>query len=381
MGGTFTAIGDGAEACYYNPAGLTQLKISYISVSAQVFEYKQISGRFIADPKEKLTSQSFVPSFWGFAKDIGKYKFGFSIVVPEYDAYKMHEQYSDLQLGSITFDKIRTDQINNNQTYLIGPSIAREINPKLSIGATTYFRYSDISERNDYYYEASVSGNQLIRENTSENSGKGLGGLGIVGLLYKPQENLHLGLSYKTGSHVTNKIDVIRRNYVFKSWVSSNPFNPYYLEKQVEYSSTVPPSTILGIKWQPVKKLTLSTDISYITESNYIKESYELNTDTTTGITDYQHTATPIKMEDIINVNFGSEYMLANNVPFRFGFFTDRSTAPKIKDNNTPQPMHIDNYGVSFSSGVFTQNSTMVFGVKYGWGNGQMTNLDFSNQT
>ena len=91
LGGTFVAIGDGAEACYYNPAGLTQLKISYLSVSSQIFEYKEVKGKFLSRDT-KLTSMSFVPSFWGFAQDIGEYKFGFSIVVPQFDAGGMRSE-------------------------------------------------------------------------------------------------------------------------------------------------------------------------------------------------------------------------------------------------------------------------------------------------
>ncbi|MEW6086919.1 MAG: outer membrane protein transport protein [bacterium] len=377
LGGTFVGIGDGAEACYYNPAGLTQLKISYLSVSSQIFEYKAIKGKFLADSKEKLTSLSFVPSFWGMAKDAGEYKFGFSIVVPEYDAYKMHEQYSDLQMGSIIFNNIRVDQVSNDQTYLIGPSIAKILNPRFSLGFTVYFRYLDIANRDTYYYKASDSVSELRAENNSENSGKGLGGMGVVGFLYKPADKINIGLTFKTGSQISNTIDIIERNYTYTASLgsTSGKFNNYYLEKQVSYTSIVPPSFILGLKWEADKKLCFATDITYMFPVGYDKEIYQLNL----SLKDYEKKISRVEINEVINLNFGSEYMLDNNVPFRFGFFTDRSTAPKVKDNGTSQPMHIDNYGISVSSGILSQNSSMIFGIKYGWGSGRMTNLDFSS--
>lgn len=376
LGGTFVAVGDGAEACYYNPAGLTQLKISYLSVSSQIFEYKEIKGKFLADSKEKLTSMSFVPSFWGIAKDIGEYKVGFSIVVPEYDAYKMHEQYSGLQMGNIVFNSIRVDQVSNDQTYLIGPSIAKIINPKFSLGGTVYFRYLNIANRDTYYYKASDTSSELRAENNSESSGKGMGGMGIIGVLYKPMDKVNLGFTFKTGSRAANTIDIIERNYTYAAALgsTSGKFNNYYLEKQVEYTSIVPPSFILGLKWDADKKLNFAADITYMFSTSYDKDIYQLNT----TLKDYERKTSEIELNDVINLNLGSEYMLDNNIPFRFGFFTDRSTAPKVKDNGLSQPMHVDNYGLSISSGILSQNSSMVFGIKYGRGSGRMTNLDFS---
>ncbi|MFH1287273.1 MAG: hypothetical protein ABII25_01075 [bacterium] len=379
LGGTFVAVGDGAEACYYNPAGLTQLKISYLSVSSQIFEYKEIKGSFVGR-STKLTSMSFVPSFWGFAKDIGEYKFGFSIVVPQYDAFKMHEEYSDVDYISLPFNTIRIDQTNNNQTYLIGPSIAKKINPNLSLGATLYFRYADVSERSTQYFNLDTSGVKYVREDNLESSGKVMGGTGIFGILYKPKDEINFGLSLKLNTSASNTIDIMNRYHKFGSGLSSalNGFNDAYSEKQVKYSSQSPSVIILGSNWRASKNINFATDISYYTGVSYNTQMYGLDT----TLTKYEEKRTPIELESIVNVNFGTEFMLDNNVPFRFGFFTDRSTAPKVSGSKlddegdiVQQPMHVDNYGISISSGLLSQNSTMAFGVKYGWGSGRVTNL------
>ncbi|MDD5774157.1 MAG: hypothetical protein PHX78_11905 [bacterium] len=380
LGGTFVAIGDGAEACYYNPAGLTQLKIAYLSVSSQIIEYKEIKGKFV-DRDTKLTSMSFVPSFWGFAKDVGGYKFGFSIVVPEFDASEMHEHYNDIQYISLPFNAIRIDQTNNDQTYLIGPSIAKKINPNLSFGATLYLRYSNISERNTQYFNLDTSGAKFIMEDNLEKSGKALGGMGIFGLLYKPGNEIKLGLSLKLNTSSANTIDIMNRNYKFGSGLSPslNGFNNAYSENQVKYNSIVPPVIVLGSSWQASKKINFAADISYQPETDYNTKTYGLDTAT---LTTYEEKTDRIELKNVFNINFGTEYMLDNNIPFRFGFFTDKSTAPKVSgsklDNNgdlARQPIHVDNYGVTVSSGILSQNSTMVFGIKYGWGNGRVTNL------
>lgn len=385
LGGTFVAIGDGAEACYYNPAGLTQLKISYLSVSSQIFEYKEIRGKFLVDSKEKLTSMSFVPSFWGIAKDLSEYKMGFSIVVPKFDDYKMHEQYNNFEMGGYSFNNIRIDQINNNKSYLIGPSVAKVINPKLSVGTTLYFNYDDIVNRKTTYYDANdtVEGVQMRQEINSENNGKGLGLTGIFGILYKPLDIINFGLSLKTGGQMSNKVKAIERNYLFGSNIggSTGLFKNRYLEKEIEYTSIIPPSVILGTKWQVNKKFALASDVSYYFSSDYDKKVYKLDS---TG-SNYQEVLEPTKLEEVINVNLGSEYMLDNNIPLRFGFYTDRSTSPKISGSKLDdsgdleqQDLHIDNYGVAINSGVLSQNSTLIFGVKYGWGSGRMVNTDFS---
>lgn len=385
LGGTFVALGDGAEACYYNPAGLTQLKISYLSVSSQIFEYKEIRGKFLADSKEKITSMSFVPSFWGIAKDLGEYKIGFSIVVPKFDDYKMHEQYSNLQMGNLFFNNLRTDRVNNNKNYLIGPSIAKIINPKLSVGTTVYFNFNDIVNRTTSYYDVNdtAQGVQAKQEINSENSGRGLGFAGIIGMLYKPVDFINVGLSLKTGSRISNTIKIIERNYYFGSSIgdANGIFENKYVEEEIKYTSIVPPSIVLGAKWQTNKKLTLVSDISYHFSSNYDKKVYGLDP---TG-SNYQEELRPIELEEKININFGSEYMLDNYIPLRLGFYTDRSTSPKVSDSKLDsngdlmnQELHVDNYGVTINSGVLSQNSTLIFGVKYGWGSGKMVNKDFS---
>ncbi|MBI4925032.1 MAG: outer membrane protein transport protein, partial [Bdellovibrio sp.] len=364
MGGTFVAIGDGAEAAYHNPAGLTQLKISYISVSSQVLEYKQISQISISGEKEKLTSMSFVPSFWGFARDIGDYKFGFSIVVPNFDAYKIHKQYNDIKdaINNISYSDIKVDIVNNTQDYLIGPSIAKELNPKLSAGITLYLRYVDIAKRNYSFIKASSGNSEVKIEINDEDNGKGLGFCGNVGLLYKPIETFNIGLSLRTKTKITNTIDITRRNNQFTSNINSTTGNfiSKYKEEQVKYNSYTPENVILGLKWAASKKMILATDISYHNTVNYNNNTKTTNLN--------------VDIKKIINVNFGTEYMLDTNVPFRFGFYTDRSTAPKIIDNGTKQDSHIDNYGISLSSGILSKNSTLVLGVKYGWGVGRMTN-------
>jgi hypothetical protein len=163
---------------------------------------------------------------------------------------------------------------------------------------------------------------------------------------------------YKFGSGFTN--------------ASLNGFNNDYSEKQIKYSSEIPTVIILGTKWQANKKLNFAADVSYYTDAGYNTQTYNLDTAT---LSKYEEKTKPIELENTININFGTEYMLDNNTPFRFGFFSDRSTAPKVKDNGLQQYMHVDNYGISIGSGILSQNSTMAFGVKYGWGSGRVTNL------
>jgi long-subunit fatty acid transport protein len=211
-------------------------------------------------------------------------------------------------------------------------------------------------------------------EDNLEKSGKALGGMGVFGILYKPKDEVNLGVSLKLNTNSANTIDLMNRYYKYGSGLSAanNGFKNAYSENQAKYSSQVPAVIVLGSSWQASKKINFATDISYYTEADYNTKTYSLNT----SLTKYEEKTERFELKNIINVNFGTEYMLDNNIPFRFGFYTDRSTSPKVKDNGLAQPMNVDNYGISISSGLLSQNSTMAFGIKYGWGSGRVTNLN-----
>lgn len=54
MGGAYTAIADGPEGMYYNPAGLAFAPANYVSVSTNAFEFR--NSVYEEDRKTRLNS-------------------------------------------------------------------------------------------------------------------------------------------------------------------------------------------------------------------------------------------------------------------------------------------------------------------------------------
>src|ERR1035437_870784 len=73
MGGAVVSIADSVDACYYNPAGLTQVKSSTVSLSANLYGFQLYHVENGLLPGENVQGDSFVtiPSTMG-----GIWKYG-----------------------------------------------------------------------------------------------------------------------------------------------------------------------------------------------------------------------------------------------------------------------------------------------------------------
>ena len=86
MGGAVVSIADSVDACYYNPAGLTQVKSSTVSLSANLYGFQLYHIENGLFPGENVQGNSFVtiPStmggIWKYGPDLS---LAFSALVPD----------------------------------------------------------------------------------------------------------------------------------------------------------------------------------------------------------------------------------------------------------------------------------------------------------
>ncbi|MBI5207057.1 MAG: hypothetical protein HY934_04620 [Candidatus Firestonebacteria bacterium] len=138
----------------------------------------------------------------------------------------------------------------------------------------------------------------------------------------------------------------------------------------------MPPGTTLGLSYHVTPKFLFGYDMHY-----YFPIAYDIDYFTQVAQKDayvYVKESKRIRKNSVINYNLGGEYMISENIPLRFGFFSNKSLSPKVNINLQEKQSHLDNYGITLSSGLISENSTLMFNFKYGFGKGNMTtpNLD-----
>jgi len=141
MGGAYTGVSDDPSGLYYNPAGIVYTTGRNLSGSVNAYynttkEYKNVIGGNGWERK----ATSVLPNFFVFFLPLGKLKFGFSYAVPSSIKEDQDQTFGGSIPTTLGSPAIRyTINFNNeDNNFLVGPSIAGELTSSLSMGLTMY---------------------------------------------------------------------------------------------------------------------------------------------------------------------------------------------------------------------------------------------------
>jgi len=137
------AYAEDASTVWFNPAGMTKLKNKQLLFAGHVIlpESSFSNGNSVDGLGNPLTGEdddggttALVGNFY-WVTDIGKTKFGLGVTTP----FGLKTEYNDTWRGR--YHAVKTDMKSIN----FNPSIAREVNDKLSIGAGINMMIADIT--------------------------------------------------------------------------------------------------------------------------------------------------------------------------------------------------------------------------------------------
>lgn len=379
MGGAYIAISDDATGLYYNPAGIAYTSVRNLSASVNAFynndkKYKSVIG----GNGWNRHSSALLPNFFGVVQPVGKYKIGLSYAVPDSSMEDQSQVFNNLQFSNDPLNNIRAANPgvniasyivnfnNENNVYEFGPSIAVEINDKVSAGLTLY-----------YYQRKNITIlNQLIRTSTSasvptpgfelSNFNAHIDESGIrpiLGIMWSPASNISIGatLSRVTLWHSSTSIQstYVREGIVYPSDRACdgtpvvNQSNKSCIPGGSATSNNkreFPTQLGLGVAWFPSPSLLLSADLNHF--SKVASEN----------------------IESVTNLAVGTEYFLNKNWAVRGGAYTNMANTPLLQEGLRNQSEHIDMFGVTGSISNFTRNSSVTLGgsLTYGRGNAQI---------
>ena len=349
MGGGISAIADAMDACYYNPAGLMRTPNNTLSLSANLYGFQRYSVDDAFMPGERFETDSFqsVPSTAG-----GVFKLNtnlvaaFSAFVPKKGSYyetvvfPESEHYYILSL--------------DYQSMWLGPSLAYQVSPKLSLGASLFGVYNSYNAQQSLFWG---DYNQAYATGVKYND---LSALGVLGLQYRLDEYWSVGFTFQTPSaHLTSNgewlEDIVDSN-------DQEQKSEVFYANHLSADNLTPAEFTLGIAREVPGVWAFGVDVLYHLATSYTRLS---------GSDDEgKEVEMQMRRKAVMDINVGGEYVLLGKYPLRAGFFTSQSSAPDLDVNESNLPAKIDLYGLTCSAGTKTKNSAVNLGVNYIFGQG-----------
>ncbi len=368
MGGAYVAVSDDATGLYYNPAGAVYTAGRSLSASVNAYydSVKTYKG-VIGGNGWTRRSSSLLPNYFGVVQPVGSIKLGISYAVPESLMENQDQTFTNLPLNPAlvpfnppgTFISSYIINFNNeSNVYNFGPSIAMELNSKISTGLTLYY----------YQKRTMWILNQLIK---TSNGGyewtndkyllEEWGWRPVLGFMLTPADSFSVGLA-------VSKIFIWGSNTMTQHSLRAEGIAPSETnlsvlpDGQTNFSQkrNYPTQISLGVAWFPSPSLLLSADLNYFTQVD--EQDVTVNGQT--------YAFRPLA-KAVTNFALGTEYYFSKTWAMRAGLFSDYANTPKISSSAAGQNEHIDIYGGTLSFSHFTRNTSVTLGTGYTMGEGK----------
>jgi len=262
------AYAEDASTVWFNPAGMSKLKSNQLLVAGHIISPEASftndgstdgSGNPLTGANDENSSTALVGNFY-WVTDFGdKTKFGLGITTP----FGLTTEYNDTWVGR--YHAVKTDMKSIN----FNPSISREVNDKLSIGAGINMFITDITLTSAVDFGSLLGAPQQVdgfailqADNTAFN--EFAWGFNL-GLLYEFDQGTTLGVAYRS------EIDVTATGKArFKVPSAAAPIlgSGAFQDTNIKASVTLPQSLSVSLK-QQMGGVKLLADISWTGWSSF----------------------------------------------------------------------------------------------------------------
>jgi long-chain fatty acid transport protein len=329
MGGAFIGQADDYSAIFWNPAGLSQMKKSNVSIFGT---FLMPSGTYVNQTygvNAESKAGVYPSGALAFFKPINeKLVVGIAAYVPagsgaEWDA----EQLAPLTLGLSKNGQgealIWKSMIG---VVTISPAVSYKFTDWLSVGATFNANYAFMNLQKPAtlrFYVPSFFDLRYAEQYEEHTTAWGFGA--TFGVMLKPIDKLSIGLTVRTPVTITFKGDATNdiASNVFVQMV--NPGIPS--ESGITRKATWPLWAGLGVSFKPIDKLRLNADLQF-TQWSKIQEIEAVYDNAQWQAAFAAGGNLDLKWEDTIQYRFGVEYALSAKLALLAGYYYDPSPAP-----------------------------------------------------
>ncbi len=378
LGGAFAAYADDPYAAYYNPAGLVQIHQKEASIGTMVIDpYLKVKGFKVKNSPlatsygaltgannpmgpEDANDESpllIVPHV-GFAMPLNdKISIGIAAYVPFGLHLKWDDTY-DINKNPLSFDAYESWY----QRIVVTPTIAYKINDKLAVGIGISLGRGDAGTYKNIVRPLSATTVLHMRGeieltdtfNYSVN----------VGVMYKPLENLILGITYRSMAQA--HFDGTWKNKGISSTDRQNISNLGLYKSDVSMDDVSYPRQVqVGIRYMPTKKLSLEADLVWTQWSMIDKQTLEVKNP---NFQQYllggeTESITPRDWEDTRQVKLGIEWKATKILTLRCGYFYDPTPIPDHTFDNVWPDADKKTYsvGMGLNLGKWTVDTVLQY--------------------
>ncbi|NIM91950.1 MAG: hypothetical protein GTO17_13505 [Candidatus Aminicenantes bacterium] len=357
MGGAFVGLADDFSAIYWNPAGIAHFDQKYFGFYGvdilPTGNYKLSPnipgvGEFSlvnAETERKHYLAGMVAYYHPVTENLVA---GLSIYTPS----GLGAKWSGADFAVLANNNPSIKWTSKIGVVTFAPAIAYKVNDQISVGLALNINYG-IFDIATHAGAAEVSGIPVDLGQYEETmNGWGYGA--TFGLLYKLNEKVSLGATFRTPSTV---------KFSGEATISGMPLLGANSTSDLDREVTWPMWIAAGVAFRPLDKLVLTGDLQW-TQWSKIDN---IETTFKDPFWDVMMSASgddkrPMNWDDALQIRVGGEYWI-NNIAFRAGFYIDPSPAP----DNTMNVL-VPNYDYNvFTAGVgYSLNGLQIdFSIEY----------------
>jgi len=339
MGGAFVGLADDYSAVFWNPAGLTQMKEASLSFFATGVIPKATYKLAPLGIDTKNLSKVYPTPGIGYFKPlspnvvVGVYAYAPSGIGGTWNG-------EDLKLLSggtaFTWESMLG-------VFALSPAIAVKLNEQISFGVALTMDYGMLKLK-------------MPALGQYDESLKGFGFGATLGLLFKPNDAISFGLSFKTPMKATLSGD---------AKMSGAALVGLPTKDDAERKVTWPMWLGAGLCIKPADNWTFTVDAQY---TNWKKLKNIPIAYTNAGWKQFFEADADLQLrwKNAVQWRFGLEYRLSEAFALRGGFYTDPIVSP-IDTHNILLPELGYNW-ITFGVGYKAGNINLDLGVEYGMG-------------
>lgn len=367
LGGAYTAIADGPEGAYYNPAGLAFSPASYISLSTNAVQIKNLSYKDIWDsPDDPIdydrNSFSFVPNFFGTIQKDGNIGFALTLASTENEQFDQRDKL--LLPYSPTIDEIvNYGFVQSNSSQELGLSWGILLDPAFSIGFGAFVGYRDTKTIVENIIQ--LEGYTYFDTQTSYNRRQMVSLRPSLGAQWAVSKLVTLGLSTTVGLPIwaVDTSEAVRFSVYAAGPNAGDPLMDDIVMDVQDNTTSYKNLFQNGL----FANTSLNTSIGaafFISSSLLVSVSGSIYVPINSESEMYAKALT-------WNAAAGIEWYITPNFPLRFGLFTNNANTPVIEEGSINSEDHMNLYGASLTFGYATANFDLNIGVSGSLGAGE----------
>lgn len=349
------AAAEDASTVWFNPAGMMKLKGNQIVVAGHFISpdasftdkgSTNANGSAISGGVDDGGKDAFVPNLYWVTGLSEKMKFGLAVTVP----FGLETEYNDTWVGR--YHAIRTDL----KTLNFNPSIAYQVNDKLSVGGGLNIMFADVTITNAIDFGA-LQGSPNTDDGFVELNGDNFSSPAYafnLGLLYDITKATRVGVAYRSETKISVDGDAVFRGSAAATNISNatGAFKNTGLKGDITLPSSFSVSFV-----HDAGKLKYLTDITWTGWRSFDELRIRFdNPAQPDGVTteDWRNT---------IRLSAGVDWQYSNRITLRTGVAYDETPVPSDERRTARIPGNNRTW-LSFG-GTYVLNEAFTFDIGY----------------